>query len=444
MTPRIASASVLLCALLPRLYVAIAWAREPVWDGHYYDIGARSIASGLGYVGVSGGAWCHYPVGYSAVLGGAYAAFGPGRFTGPIMNAVIGALLAVATYHLARHATTERRALFAGLIVALYPGLIAYTPLLMTEPAAALAIIGAALIAATHAKRRAGWVAAAVVLGLGILIRPQSALCAPLLALFAFKGQGMLALGRRALAVAAVALAVVLPWTARNCLVMDGCALVSTNGGWNLAIGASPRATGRFSTLRGSDGCRIVTGQVQQDRCWMDAGMAWIANDPRRWIGLMDDKLGHTFDHESFAIGYLGEADPQAWPEPRRALGRGVLSWTHRALLSLAACGVIAAPRRARPATLLVLLTVVLLAFAATVTPSHPYWLLALWIPLFAGLRHAKLSPTHLYAAGSVATVALTHAVFFGEDRYHMVVTPMLAILAASAFGNDEPAAKPA
>ena len=23
-------------ALLPRLFVAIAWAREPVWDGHYY------------------------------------------------------------------------------------------------------------------------------------------------------------------------------------------------------------------------------------------------------------------------------------------------------------------------------------------------------------------------------------------------------------------------
>ena len=33
-----------------------------------------------------------------------------------------------------------------------------------------------------------------------------------------------------------------------------------------------------------------------------------------------------------------------------------------------------------------------------------------------------------------LATTALTHAVFFGEDRYHLVVTPVLAILAAGAL----------
>lgn len=36
-------------ALVPRLYVALAWAGEPVWDGHYYDFGARRIAAGFGY-----------------------------------------------------------------------------------------------------------------------------------------------------------------------------------------------------------------------------------------------------------------------------------------------------------------------------------------------------------------------------------------------------------
>ena len=43
------SAALFVVALLPRLYVAIAWAREPVWDGHYYDFGARRIAEGFGY-----------------------------------------------------------------------------------------------------------------------------------------------------------------------------------------------------------------------------------------------------------------------------------------------------------------------------------------------------------------------------------------------------------
>ena len=31
------TAAVVLVALLPRLYVAIAWSKEPVWDGHYYQ-----------------------------------------------------------------------------------------------------------------------------------------------------------------------------------------------------------------------------------------------------------------------------------------------------------------------------------------------------------------------------------------------------------------------
>ena len=36
-------------ALAPRLFVALHWAGEPVWDGHYYDFGARRIAAGFGY-----------------------------------------------------------------------------------------------------------------------------------------------------------------------------------------------------------------------------------------------------------------------------------------------------------------------------------------------------------------------------------------------------------
>src|SRR5690606_12773883 len=127
----------------------------------------------------------------------------------------------------------------------------------------------------------------------------------------------------------------------RNGRVMDGCALVSTNGGWNLAIGASPRATGRFEALHAADGCRDVTGQVQQDRCWQQRGLAWIAADPARWLGLVPAKLGHTFDHQSFAVGYLGEADPTAWPEERKARWRQILTVAARLLLGLAALGAV-------------------------------------------------------------------------------------------------------
>ena len=36
-------------AFLPRLAVALGWAGEAVWDGHYYDFGAQRIAAGHWY-----------------------------------------------------------------------------------------------------------------------------------------------------------------------------------------------------------------------------------------------------------------------------------------------------------------------------------------------------------------------------------------------------------
>jgi hypothetical protein len=238
-----------------------------------------------------------------------------------------------------------------------------------------------------------------------------------------------------------MAFVVIAPWTARNCRVMDGCALVSTNAGWNLAIGAFPRATGRFETLRASDGCPAVTGQVQQDRCWMNEGLRWIANEPGRWIGLIPLKLSFTFDHESFPIGYLAEADPAAWPEERRALCRDILSGFHRLLLCLAALGVIALPIlsrcRAHVAQLVVLLTALGLAALGLFADSHPVWPLALFIPIAAALPvpgAPRNGGVIGYLSFLIASVAITHAVFFGEDRYHMVITPALSILAACAL----------
>jgi len=39
-----------------------------------------------------------------------------------------------------------------------------------------------------------------------------------------------------------------------------------------------------------------------------------------------------------------------------------------------------------------------------------------------------------LLGVSLLATTLFTHAVFFGEDRYHVVVTPVLALLAAAAL----------
>ncbi len=435
-------------ALAPRLYVALAWPREPVWDGHYYDFGARRIAAGLGY---SDGVarwhpWCHWPVGYSGLLAGVYRVFGAGPHVATVASAVIGAAIPVAVFGLARHAASPWRARLAGALAAADPGLIVYAALVMTEPLAALLLLVAAwLVVRERPAGLRGLVLGGVAMGLGTLVRPTFLAHAPWLAWLRREGPPRRWVAR-ALAggalVTAVVVAVVAPWTLRNCRVMDRCAFVSTNGGWNLAIGALPRATGRFETLRATDGCPVVTGQVQQDSCWRDAAIEAIRRDPVRWLALVPRKLGYTFDHESFAVEYLHEADPDRWPEPRRVAGRGWLTLVHRLLLTLAAFGVVARPRRGLGRAALVglvarALVVAALAWWAWTAEPAAFWPLAVAIAAL-GLVPMPGAPERSAAADwavvSVALAVATHAVFFGEDRYHMVVTPMLCLLAALAL----------
>jgi hypothetical protein len=187
----------------------------------------------------------------------------------------------------------------------------------------------------------------------------------------------------------------------------------------------------------------VVTGQVQQDRCWAEVGRDVILKDPAHWFGLMPKKLAQTYDHESFAVEYLREADPAAWTEPRRVAGRAFLSMFHQLLLVAAALGLVAlpSPRRVGVAGAVVqgaLLSAVLGFFAyATVNSSHPFWILPALMPLvgFLPLPGAPpFSTVERFLFGWIFATSLTHAVFFGDDRYHLVVTPALCIIAAGAL----------
>jgi 4-amino-4-deoxy-L-arabinose transferase-like glycosyltransferase len=439
-------------SFLLRFAAARLLAGEPVWDGHYYDFGARRIAEGHGYSDdrvVDGitewHPWCHYPVGYSAFLGLFYWILGPKAWVAHLANSLTGAGVVAVIYELARDAFGDERegrirSLVAGAIAMLHPGMVLYGALVMGEMLAALTVMGAFLVA-----RRKGLVWGALVLGLGALVRPQALLCAPFLALASGpireqvlgRWKGLLAAAALA---CVVALVPVLPWSARNCAVMDGCALVSTNAGWNLAIGSFPRATGRFETLRSSDGCREVTGQVQQDRCWLHYGEANIIAEPMRWLGLMPAKLSFTFDHESFQVEYLREARPSAWPEERRVFWRQVMSTVHRLLVCAFPLAFVAFVRKrghAQSVQGAVGLAGIIAAYFALSAGTPTVWPLVIVgcvLPLLPLPGRPRLEPALAYSVVLIATTALTHAVFFGEDRYHVVTSPALCLLAAAVF----------
>jgi len=435
-------------ALALRVFVAIYFVSEPVWDGHYYHFGAARLAHGLGYsedVFRLGQwvwkPWTHYPVGYPFFLSLFYRVLGTHVWVATVANALVGSVTVFAIHRIALPSLGPIRARVAALIAAFHPGLVLYTAVVMSEPLAAALTIFAVWAVTSTRPRFLGLVLGGVVLGLSVLVRPSALLTIPLF-FFVVAGD----FKKKVLSTALVGVfcfAAVLPWTYRNCRRMDGCVLVSTNAGWNLAIGALT-TTGRFQPLRASDGCPVVTGQVQQDRCFWDVGMKVILRHPIAWLKLAPAKLSQTFDHESFAIEYLREGNPSIWPESRRVVYRERLTFVHRLVLVASGLCLISLSLKRRALKTVGIYVQLTLLVALLVAAKflfeqeiHPFFWVALAFPLIALLplpgRPFFCGPV-AFGLGFLALTAMTHIVFFGDDRYHLVVTPLLCVLVAAGL----------
>jgi hypothetical protein len=75
-----------------------------------------------------------------------------------------------------------------------------------------------------------------------------------------------------------------------------------------------------------------------------------------------------------------------------------------------------------------------LLAFTIDVPTFWPLAVAAAIVPWMPLPGRPRAPPALLLPVALLATTIVAHAVFFGEDRYHMVVTPVLCLLAASAL----------
>lgn len=452
--------------------VAVAlWAAPrfpPADDGSFYHVVAQRIAHGLGYTW----AWpdgavtyaAHYPVGYPALVGFAYAVFGARAAVAMGVNALVGAL-GVAAVHRIANGFGTRRAARAGAVLGTFdPGLVFYTPALMTEGfvASLLAIAGALAVAAADAPARARRIGLVVGLGAAFgactLVRPQCLVLAPIFGLFAAPVTAARAARFRAAAVTtAIAVACCLPWSARNCARMERCVFVSANGGWNLLIGSAVQGHGAWISVDAigvPPECRTVFGEADKDVCFGRAGLRRIARAPLSWLLLVPAKLDTTFDFSGAPGHYLHASNSKAFPE-RAKIGLGVVELGFdRLVAGLALVAMARAPGSRRKWRRRV---------ASCVAPFVVLpWV---WIALGGFVigvlllgRDLLREPSFGLAAAVVATTAATHAVFFGAGRYSLVCAALLGAAAAGAWrssrdpGRDagspecarEPASEPA
>jgi Dolichyl-phosphate-mannose-protein mannosyltransferase len=430
-------------ALLARVaFVAWAHARFPaVEDGHFYDVLARRIAAGAGYTWAwpDGAVTCvaHYPVGYPALLALGYAALGATGAVAMAIPALLGAASAWGAHRLVSGQGVARwRPLAAGAAVALHPALVPYTAAVMTEGVtASLWIIAAAVASRTGdppASRQPSrpWRSLAgcgVVMGVATLVRPQSIVLAPVFGgLAGGVGTGAVERLKRASAVLAIALVCVLPWTARNCVRMHRCALVSVNEGWNLLIGAET-TTGGWEPVRVPHECATVWDEAAKDVCFDRAARREIGAAPGAWLARVPAKLAQTFDYFGAAPWYLHASDPAAFDERAKVALAAVETVVCRLLLlaALVACGRLSGERG-------VARKIVALAGAAAAVTLHAwigYGMLVLCVALLGGRVLARM-PLAASAAAVVGATAALHAVFFGAGRYGLMVVPFVTALA--------------
>jgi hypothetical protein len=428
---RIALAAIVVLALVVRLaWIAYADFTPTLSDdAGRYDFLGRSLADGGGYINPNGTTTMFWPPGYPLMLAAIYKLY-PERLLGDheltaalAVNAMLGAATVLLVFGIGRRAFDERTALLGAALTALFPSLIFFAGVTLTETTFAFfALLAVWLIVEAHA--RDDWrllVPAGLAVGFAALVRGQ-ALLLPLVAVPFWwagtatrhkppagapplhgveRGPGGEVLVRRRIAgtlarlagVGALAALVVLPWTLRNWRVSGSPVLIASNAGVDFYIGHSSGADGSGRLVddlvfRYPDRPQ-AEAEAQINRDGFREGLAYAAKHPLREVTLSARKLWWLYRRDDEAL---------KWNDAHG----------ERPFLSHAARNALAGL-------------------------SDVYYWLVLGLAV-AGVRRwfSLRDPVRLLLVSLVAYWTLVHVAFFADPRFHAPILPVLALWAAA------------
>jgi 4-amino-4-deoxy-L-arabinose transferase-like glycosyltransferase len=236
-----------------RLDYAIRAPNEPVYDARAYARIATAISEGEGFTQGPQTQRLHlqpasnYTPGLPLLVAGVYEVRGgPNEMAARILLALLSSLAIPLAFFLGKRLGGPLAGSLAAIPVTIYPALLEYSGMLMTEP------LGTTLLAATilaflrawEGPRRWPWALAGLLLGAMAMLRPEYLLLLAVLPAIALLRLGRENGGLTWSRVAPVALTVgcaclvVLPWTVRNFVVLDRFVPLSTGGGQVLYQGS--------------------------------------------------------------------------------------------------------------------------------------------------------------------------------------------------------------
>lgn len=187
----------------------------------------------------------YHPPGYYYFLAAVYASFGHSYLAVRIVQAVLGTLTCLLIYLIGKSVLGEAAGKLAAAVAAIYPPLIFYTGVLLTETLSTFSLAAATWIV-LRASREPTWryrrlVLAGLFLGLSALTRSVLLIVVPVvffwLMLFAERWPGWTKALRSGVALCVPLALVILPVTLRNYQIHREFVLISTNGGVNFFLG---------------------------------------------------------------------------------------------------------------------------------------------------------------------------------------------------------------
>jgi 4-amino-4-deoxy-L-arabinose transferase-like glycosyltransferase len=309
-------AGILLVGTALRIVWVIYAARTPreFHDPLFYLFYANQISLGRGYRLLDGTPSAYYPIGYPGMLGALFFfvrhTFIPNNFT--LAAAYLQIFLGIATVALAFYVGRRLFGVAAGLLaalwIALFPNLIYHTATYLSETLFNFLIMAAlaVLVSREWTKGELGrgcLVAAGALLGTAALVRPIAVLLLPLLLIVwliagARWQRAVLQLG----IVAIATVAVIMPWTIRNVIVMNAPILISANLGDDLCMGHHPGATGHFelpdSCFAGYDQYKRPEFEVRRNNGNTRKAVSFALHNPRFELHLLPRKAWWTYDND--------------------------------------------------------------------------------------------------------------------------------------------------
>ena len=265
--------------------------------------------------------WTIAPL-YHVFAAGVFLLFGPHLLPLQLVQCVLEALAAVGVAALGRQAAGHPRGAWAGVAYALYWPSIEMPAWTMTENLHTVLLVGGIALLARLGPRRPGRLcfAAGVVLGLSALARSVTSafigLAVLLLAWQALRAwrRGGVTLLRAlvpALALAAGGAAVILPWTARNFLVIGDHVLIETTAFENIWYANSFADREQFIRQQ-----QVVHGQgtpAAKREVALHFALRGIRRHPGRVIAKMEEMFWHFLRPEGLQNLLRVERSQEGW-----------------------------------------------------------------------------------------------------------------------------------